>query len=208
MQCLHLIPAHIRPSYHSQSICSCQRALLDHVHRRLLYLSSLSTHKFVDTFSCVFPFHTAYGSSHLSLTEQILCEEYSDSVISCLHTSLITFNASQSLQRQQLRHDAAQVAQDDIHNIQANWPSVIPNNVVFRCFADYCEHTIWIPPQLCCICGLNHENIVEITILSDCCLSLDFEILHVKDSFITDLTGFQYGCNVIDNCVLDKNSLK
>ena len=98
LQRLHLIPAHIRPSYHSRSIRSCQHALLDHVCRWLLYLSSLSTHKFVDTFSCVFPFYTTYGSSCLFLMEQILREEYSDSVISCLCTSPISFNASQSLQ--------------------------------------------------------------------------------------------------------------
>ena len=79
---------------------------------------------------------------------------------------------------------------------------------MFWCLADYREHTIWIPPQLCCVCGLNRENVVEITISSDCRPSLDFDILHVKDSFIIDLTGFQYGYNVIDNCVLDKNGLK
>lgn len=55
---LHLIPAHIRPLYNSCSICSsCQHALLHHIRAWIMYLSSLSTQRFVQTFSSVLPFH-------------------------------------------------------------------------------------------------------------------------------------------------------
>lgn len=142
-------------------------------------------------------------SGSRSLTDLILCEEYNDSIISCLSASSTTLNVSRCLQRQQLRQDVAQNAINDIRSIQVNWPSVVSDNVVFRCLANYQEHTIWRPgpPQVCCVCRLKHEHIIEITISSDSNCLYDFTILHAKDSFITDLMEFQYRSNIINNIV-------
>ena len=97
---------------------------------------------------------------------------------------------------------------NEIRDILASWPSVISNDIVYQCLASYREHTIWNPPRLCCVCGLNREVIIETSISTLCKCPLDFSVLHVKDPFITDLTAFQYGFDAIDNSVLDRKGFK
>lgn len=59
---------------------------------------------------------------------------------------------------------------------------------------------------LCVVCvDWSKKKHVTISNESDC--SLDFSPLHVKDPFITDITQFQYGFNVIDNSVMDKRGM-
>ena len=47
---------------------------------------------------------------------------------------------------------------------------------------------------------------IDISDHSTC--SLDFSILHVCDCFITDISDFQYGSDMIDNCILDPSGFK
>ena len=77
---------------------------------------------------------------------------------------------------------------------------------MFECLANYQHHTIWNRPHICCICGLERKNVIEIDDTSMCLL--DFSCLHVRDSFITDLEEFQYGSHIINNCILEKASFK
>ena len=93
---------------------------------------------------------------------------------------------------------------NEIQDIQACWPSIVSNDVVYQCLTSYREHTIWNLPGVCCVCSLNREVVMETSISTLCKSPLDFSVLHVKDPFITDLTAFQYGFNAIDNSVLDR----
>ena len=95
-----------------------------------------------------------------------------------------------------------------IEQICLNWPSVILDNIIFECLANYHRHTVWAPPHVCCVCGLQCEEVNMIDISDHSTHSLDFSILHVHDCFITDISDFQYGSDVIDNCILDPLGFK
>ena len=97
-----------------------------------------------------------------------------------------------------------------IEQICSNWPSVVPDNIIFKCLANYRCHTVWTPPHICCVCGLQCKEVIMINISDRSSPSLDFSILHVQDSFITDISDFhwQYSSDMIDNCILDTLGFK
>jgi hypothetical protein len=79
---------------------------------------------------------------------------------------------------------------------------------VFQCLSNYQKHTVWIPPSICCVCGLQCKTVVEVDVSNESDCALDFSCLHVRDSFITDLSEFQYSSHFINNCVLEKAGFK
>ena len=209
LHCLRLIPSYLRPQYNTRSVRSCRNALLHHIRDRILYLASLSNDIFFHNFLSVLPFDIDhYNSSRSVLTERILYVEYGDIIISSLRTKLLSFNEIRRDQRRQIRDDFVTEDMKRMQDICSIWPTVVPDNVVFECLANYREHTIWHQPSICCVCGLKCMNVVEINLFNKSECPIDFSILHVKDSFVSDLEDFQYGSYVINNCVLDKAGFK
>ena len=148
---------------------------------------------------------------HLScviLTERILFVKYGDVVISSLHNESLSTNAARCVQRRQVRSNIITEDMDNIQKICSNWPTIISDDIVFECLANYRHHTIWHQPHICCVCGLEQKNVTEIDVSNTSTCSLDFSYLHARDSFITDLVEFQYGSHIIDNCMLDKAGFK
>ena len=45
---------------------------------------------------------------------------------------------------------------DRIDDICSNWPSVVPDDIVFECLDNYYQHSVWVAPLICCVCGLEH----------------------------------------------------
>ena len=73
LNCLHIIPSHLRPSYNTHSTHSCCSALLHHIWAQISYFASLSQSEFLGIFLSVFPYNEHYQSV---LTEHLLHVEH------------------------------------------------------------------------------------------------------------------------------------
>ena len=89
-----------------------------------------------------------------------------------------------------------------------SWPNVIHNDIVFECLERYQTGTIWVPPLVCCVCGLERRDIVEIEISAIADSPIDCYPLHVTDPFIRDQSEFTYSLDVIDGAILDPQGFK
>lgn len=67
--------------------------------------------------------------------------------------------AEQSLrQRQQKRHNVITEDSKRLLQISSSWPTVVPDDIVFKCLENYRLHSVWTPPVICSVCGLlRHE---------------------------------------------------
>ena len=209
LRCLHGIPSHLRPLYNARSHRSCSTAILRHIRNRIQHLASLSLPNFLRVFFSVQPFSTNSDKSRFHLTDLILCAEYGDDIVSCLRTPSFSANALRSLHRCQDKDERTAQDKKDMDIIRSAWPTVVPDDIVFDCLENYRLHTIWQPPLICCVCGLERRDTSEFDPYSNKCnRSLDFSLLSVKDSYLKDHAEFQYGCKVIDGCILEKKGFK
>jgi hypothetical protein len=209
LRSLQSIPCHLRPTYDTHSIRACRSALLCHIRRRIALLVSFSFEKFLHHFFSVLPFYVECNSSREILTESILVAEYGDVVISFLHSSSKSLNVEQCFQRRQRkRNNLITDAINKEQKICSTWPSVVPDHIVFKCLNNYRHHTVWIPPLICCVCGLEHDHVEDVSVSNHSNSSLDFSVLQIKDQFILDRTDFRSGVTDIDNVVLEHAGLK
>ena len=169
------------------SVCACQYALLHHVHSQILYLVSLSVQGFFEVFFSLFLFYDEEICSQNNLTEHILFIEYGNVVINCLSKSPLSSKEMKLCAWLETRQNLTALATYKTQQITLTWPSVVPNNVVFDCLKKYCNQTVWIPPLVCCVCGLQQKKIVEIVLMQGCESSIDFSLLLYRDPFITTL---------------------
>jgi hypothetical protein len=88
------------------------------------------------------------------------------------------------------------------------WPTVVDDNVVFECLEDYRRGTVWEPPLVCCICGLERKDTVDVEVPGVGDSPFDFFPLQVSDPFITIHADFHYGLEAIDGAILDSQGFK
>ena len=62
-------------------------------------------------------------------------------------------------------------------HISTSWPTVVSDNVVFKCLEQYHVNSIWKQPVVCCVCGLLRQKIDLIDVSDGYCY--DFEQYHV-----------------------------
>jgi Helitron helicase-like domain at N-terminus len=207
---LHGIPPHSRPVYNSRSLRSCSSVLLEHLRRRVAYLMSLNGRQFFDIYFAIIPSgdddHTQ--QSHGELIERILDEEYGSVIVSSLVQRSLTKSARQKLHRREEKLQAVLDATDREDDILRSWPQVIEDDVVFECLEDYRRGTVWLPPVVCAVCGLERHNTVEIDIPAVGELPFDFHSLQVSNPFITRSDDFLYGIDGIDGAILDRAGIK
>ena len=208
LKSLHLIPSHLRPPFRSRSVRACRGSLLSHIRSRISYLGSLTSVHFSQVFFSIFPFHTQCHSSRTTLTELILNAEYGSFIICNLQTPLLSKSAKQSRRQQDQRDIARLDASHRIQDICSAWPQKVSDDVVFQCLENYRLQTIWVPPVICCVCGLERNQVEDIVVSKSETSSIDFSILHVRDPFITDVSCFQYDLDIINNAVLDNAGFK
>ena len=88
------------------------------------------------------------------------------------------------------------------------WPTVVDDDTIFYCLEHYQHGSVWEPPLICCVCGLEHRDMMEIDIQSDGGLPFDFSPLHDTDPFIMNHQQFKYGMDVIDEFMLEPRGFK
>lgn len=168
---------------------------------------------FLPPFFSILPFQEVNDSDKVNLTEHILVVEYGEKVMSSLQIPCKGPNRKESdhLRRQQIRIDRLTKDSEMAEKICHDWPTVVPEEIVFSCLENYCNGTIWITPVVCCVCGLLEcKNVEECPVsrsASSVC-SIDFSLIHVKDLFIMNCGDFSYDCEIIDNAVLEKKGVK
>ena len=205
---LHSIPCHLRPSYSTRSTRACRSSLLSHIRSRISYLGSLSSQNFGQVFFCVLPFHTECDLSRSALTERVLIVEYGSLIISNLRTSFPSKNQERDQRRQNDRELLISNALQTTQEISSAWPQKVLDDIVFECLENYRVQTIWVPPLICSVCGLERKHVEDVVLFNEQNSPLDFSLLHVKDLFISDLSSFQYGFDAINNSIFDNAGLK
>jgi hypothetical protein len=205
LRCLLYIPYGFRPTYSTRSIQSCRKALLLHIQKRILYLVSLSPREFFRVFFSVLPSDVGCNQDRNVLIERVLVGEYGEVIVSAFRSQLLSKKEQQRMDRREERTSAVHIAVDDARRISSDWPSVVSDDIVFDCIRNYHRATVWEPPLVCCVCGLQRrrEHVVEITISKNGRSSLDFSVLHVADSFLENVTDFEYGFEAINGAVLE-----
>ena len=92
-------------------------------------------------------------------------------------------------------------------HILTSWPTVVSDNVVFKCLEQYRVHSIWKQPVVCCVCGLLRQEIDLIDVSDGYTGAIDFSILQSKDPHLIDVSPFQYDCDAITNTILCKDGM-
>ena len=130
-------------------------------------------------------------------------------MVSALRSHLSCSTKRRTLQRREHRENAIRVAVDTRQlQISTTWPSVVSEDIVFDCLNNYRRATVWVPPAVCCVCGLERVDVTDVVVDNGAQSSLDFSNLFVKDPHnIADLTGFQYGSPAIDGTVFDTSAM-
>ena len=130
-------------------------------------------------------------------------------MVSALRSHLSCSTKCRTLQRREHRENAIRVAVDTRQlQISTAWPSVVSEDIVFDCLNNYRRATVWVPPAVCCVCGLERVDVTDVVVDNGAQSSLDFSNLFVKDPHnIADLTGFQYGLPAIDGTVFDTSAM-
>jgi hypothetical protein len=205
---LHHIPSYVRPPYNSRSIRSCSSALSDHIQKRIAHLSSLPARAFFWLYFSIVPFQSWSESSRCILIQKILVHEYGDEIVLCLSNPISSRNAKQKVQRREEKLHFAEEAIAWEREVAEKWPTVVDDHTVFQCLEDYWLGSIWEPPPVCCVCGLERRDTVDVEVSSVRGSPLNFYPLHVSDSFITDHTDFQYGVDAIDGAILESKGFK
>ena len=95
----------------------------------------------------------------------------------------------------------------DNYRFLTTWPSVVSEDIVFDCLNNYRRATVWVPPAVCCVCGLERVDVTDVVVDNGAQSSFDFSNLFVEDPHIADLTGFQYGSPAIDGTVFDTSAM-
>jgi hypothetical protein len=100
----------------------------------------------------------------------VLYAEYGEREISSLSTPLLSVNNIRRANRLLIQDKKKAADIRDIRNISLKWPHVIPDDIVFQCLSNYQKHTVWIPPSICCVCGLQSKTVIEVDVSnkSDC----------------------------------------
>ena len=99
LNCLHVIPSHLRPLYNTRSAHSCCSALLHHIWAQISYFTSLSQSGFLSIFLSVFSYDEHYRSACSVLTERLLHVEYGEALISSFYTPSVSVNEARCVQR-------------------------------------------------------------------------------------------------------------
>ena len=92
-------------------------------------------------------------------------------------------------------------------HISTSWPTLVPDDVVFKFLEQYHVHSIWKQPVVCCVCGLLRPKVDLIDVSDGYTGAIDFSILQSKDPHIIDVSPFQYDCDVINNTILCKDGM-
>ena len=207
LSCLHSIPSHLRPQYSTRSIRACRTPLLLHIQSRIWYLHSLSNHSFFQVLFSIFPFHNNTSLSRDALTAQILSAEYGDGITHHLREPSLSKLELSSLRRQEKKDAIMTEEKNNLMHISSSWPTLVPDDVVFKCLEQYRVHSIWKQPVVCCVCGLLRPKVDLFDVYDGYTGALNFSILQSKDPHIIDVSPFQYGCNVINNTILCKDGM-
>ena len=208
IESLHRIPSYVRPPYNSRSVRASSSALLDHIRRRIFFLYSLPTRAFFREFFSVLPFDLKYMDSRGILIERVLACEYGDQVILHLSRPLPSQSESHKIQRREQKVKVAEDAAVRELEITQLWPTVVPDDIVFQCLEDYRIGTVWEPPLICSVCGLERKDTVDVDIPAIGEPPLDFFPLHVTDPSICNGEDFEYGLDVINGAILERRGFK
>ena len=208
VDCLHGIPSYVRPSYKIRSIRSCSSALVDHIRRRITHLASLSDTKFLDVCLSLHTFDCISDEPRVCLIDKIIRSEYGEHIISFLAMQRQSRADQQKAERKAIRLQSVQNAIAFEKEIKQAWPRVIKEDVVFQCLEDYRLGSVWCPPLVCCVCGLERQNVVDVEINGVDDPPLNFFPLHSTDPFIWDDGQFYYGIDAIDGAILEPLGFK
>jgi len=202
------IPAYARPCYSSSSIRASSSALVTHILSRIQYLCSLDPVQFFQVFFSVLPFDVRYQDPRDALIERLLTVEYGNEVITHLSTPLLSRSAKSKIQRRKRKLQRVQELAACEEQMITTWPTVVDDNVVFECLENYRRGTVWEPPLVCCVCGLERKDTVDVEVPDVGDSPFDFFPLQISDPFITVHADFHYGLEAIDGAILDSQGFK
>ena len=202
------IPSYVRPPYSSRSVRASSSALVMHILGRVRYLCSLNPVEFFQAFFSVLPFDEQYRAPRDVLTKKLLDAEYGNDIILHLSAPLLSRSAKAKKQRRDKKLQRVKEAAASDGQISEMWPTVVAPDVVFECLERYRCGTIWERPLVCCVCGLERKDTIDVEVPAVGDPPLDFFPLHISDPFITSRTNFQYGLDTIDGAMLDRQGFK
>ena len=154
VDCLHGIPSYICPSYNICSICSCSSALVDHIRHRITHLASLSNTKFLNVCLSLHTFDCISDEPRVCHIDKIICSEYGEHIISFLTMQCQSRDDQQKVEHKVIRLQSVQNSIAFEKETKQAWLRVIKEDVVFQCLEDFCLRSVWCPPLVGCVCGL------------------------------------------------------
>lgn len=202
------IPTRSRPVYNFCTVRSCSSALLEHLRQRVSSLFSLEVRDFLDIYFALVPFHSPPRNVRGMMIEEILLKEYGPTVIQCLAQRTPSKSAKQKTQRYEKKLESQRQATEWEEEISRSWPQVVDDRIVFECLEDYRRGTIWQPPSVCAVCGLERHDTDDVDIPTTGELPFDVHLLQNSNAWIADPEIFQYGIDVLDGAMLDGRGIK
>ncbi|KAG2107451.1 uncharacterized protein F5147DRAFT_802633, partial [Suillus discolor] len=212
VDCFGALPRSRRPAYAMRSKRKRCAALVQQVQQRLSHLQSLGDYMFLVDVLCVAPF--AVPTTRMSMSSLVLCIEFSSILIDRLEQPIVALPERRKLHCKLVKEQsAAQLSQFNAE-IVAQWPKVVPRNVVMECLRDYVDGSCWRPGVVCAVCSRQVRSINELRVDADADLSLSLDLLQLNDPFITAKcvvqtlsSEFTYQCSVLNGLMLDKTGI-
>ena len=82
------------------------------------------------------------------------------------------------------------------------------DDTIFHCLKRYRRGSVWEPPLICGVCGLDRRGTMDVDIHTDGTLPFDLSPSRVTDPFILNHEQFEYGIDVIDGLMLEPHGFK
>lgn len=206
----HLVPEG-RPS-----VIGCSRrrtcsGLIQHLLERLRYLECAGADTLCNIYLTYFPMGVSMAEPDSYYVVKILEREYGQKIVDILARSpqappckaVELKNA-----RRKNKLESVIAAQQAMAQYEREWPTVVPQNVVFDCLNRYYEGSMWTEPPICAVCGQYQRNVKTYDLPHNGDLELD--VLRLRDPFIIRQcvvqrlsSEFNYLSPALDGLMLD-----
>ena len=221
------LPLHRRPVLFTRSRRKTANSLVDHIQRRVSYLSTLKFIDLLDVALSLYPhFHTTCVNDS-DLIHCIIQSEYGSLILDGLTRSVMlikkdkkgikneTVAKLKKVKREEEKFEKIQKKMDLDLKEENDWPTSVSMHHILQCLFDYREGTIWKQSSVCAVCSQYSEKTHEYPLCDN--FEIDYpvnlEILRLNDPFIENCISrnnpfeFSYDHVVLNNLILEKQGI-
>jgi hypothetical protein len=212
IKCIVDLPHSQQLVYVHKTCRQCCIALVQHIQQCVSHLQSLGNYTFLVDVLGVVPF--AIPGTREYLMSIVLHHEYSMLLVNRLEQPVLPLPERRKQEHKETKEQIAAQTRQDITELAAQWPKVVPHAVVMDCLRDYVDGSRCQPGVVCAVCSRHVCNVNEMHVDANSELPLNLDILQLNDPFIVTKcviqclsSEFIYECSVLDGLMLDTSGI-